>query len=173
VRAAGLSVVIALALVVLSWSIIGFAGLLDYPAQVRAYPVERTFSLIGMAGALGLDPMVGHVAMVLAGGGLLLAVMVLGRAREDAGAFACAIAATLTLTPVLQLNFLALMAVPLAVARPRFSVIWLLPIVLWVCPRDGHGDGLQPFLPAAVVLLLLSAVLARPRYGRGFAEVPA
>ena len=51
---------------------------------------------------------------------------------------------------------------PLGLARPRFSAVWLLPIVLWVCPRGGNGTGLQPFLPALVMLVLMLVVLLRP-----------
>ena len=86
--------------------------------------------------------------MLLAGGVLLVGVVVLGRRGDDSHAFACAIVATLALSPVLWLHYLVLLSVPLAICRPRFSAIWLVPIVLWVCPRADNGDGLQPFLPA-------------------------
>jgi hypothetical protein len=50
---------------------------------------------------------------------------------------------------------------PLGVLRPRFSPLWLVPIVLWVSPRDENGHGLQPFVPAVVVALLLAVMLTR------------
>ena len=33
--------------------------------------------------------------------------------------------------------------------RPRFSALWLLPIVLWVCPRDGQRRRSGAVLPGA------------------------
>jgi Glycosyltransferase family 87 len=172
VRTAGLAVGIALGLVFVSWGIIGFAGFTSYPDVLGEIPFEDSFSIVGVAAALGLDPMVGRAAAAIAGGALLAAVVVLGRRGDEVGAFTCAIVAALALTPVVWLNYVVLLSVPLAIARPRFSAIWLLPIVLWVCPRDGHGDGLQPYLPAAVVLLLLAALVTGPREHRLPAEAP-
>ena len=110
--------------------------------------------------------------MVVAGGVLLLAVCVLGRRGDEARWFTCAIGAVLVLTPVMWLHYLALLAVPLGIVRPRFSAIWLLPIVLWVCPRAGNGDGLQSVLPLLVVLLIVLALNQSPRGGMRAAEAP-
>jgi hypothetical protein len=35
--------------------------------------------------------------------------------------------------------------------------------VLWVSPRDGNGDGLEPFVPAAVTVALVALLLFRER----------
>jgi hypothetical protein len=40
--------------------------------------------------------------------------------------------------------------VPLAIARPRFSAVWLLPLLLWLTPLNGNGELVQPLLPALV-----------------------
>ena len=73
------------------------------------------------------------------------------------------IGAALALSPIVWLHYLVLLAVPLAIARPRFSPLWLLPIVLWVCPRSGNGDGLETLMPAAVTAIVLGLLLVRPR----------
>ena len=173
IHTAGLSLGIAGGLVLLSWSIIGFAGLTSYPDVLRAIPFEESFSIVGVATALGFDPLAGRAAAAVVGGALLAAVVYLGRNGDELGAFACAVVAALALSPVVWLNYLVLLGVPLAIARPRFSAIWLLPIVLWVCPRDGNGDGLQPFIPGVVALVVLTAILAGPRGHERAVEVPA
>ena len=61
------------------------------------------------------------------------------------------------------LHYLVALVVPLGILRPHFSAVWLVPIVLWVCPRDGNGDGLETYLPALVVITMLTALLVRPR----------
>ena len=110
--------------------------------------------------ALGSSPAVGQAVAFVVGACLLAASVYLGwRTGDDLRSFAAAIGATLAFTPVLWLHFFVLLAVPLAIARPRFSAIWLLPIVLWVCPRTDNGDGLQPLLPAIVSAVLLAVVL--------------
>ena len=173
IRTAGLALAIALGLVLVSWSIIGFAGFTSYPDVLRSIPFEESFSIVGIAAALGFDPLVGRAAAAVAGGALLAAVLHLGRRGDELGSFTCAVVAALAFTPVVWLNYLVLLSVPLAVARPRFSAIWLLPIVLWVCPRDGNGDGLQPFIPGLVALVIFTAILAGPgSHGRAV-EAPA
>ncbi len=117
---------------------------------------------MGMAAALDLSPTIGRLAMLVCGGALLGAVVQLGRRGDDVRSFTCAIVAALAFAPVVWLHYLVLLVVPIAISRPRFSAIWLLPIVLWVCPRDGNGEGLQPFLPAAVVLVILAVLVVRP-----------
>jgi alpha-1,2-mannosyltransferase len=51
--------------------------------------------------------------------------------------FALAVAASLVLAPIVWLDYYALTAVPLAVARPRLSAIWLLPLASWGLPSSG------------------------------------
>jgi alpha-1,2-mannosyltransferase len=162
-RTAGLALAVALGITLTTWGILGFTGLTSYADRVSEFPFERSFSFVGMTTALGWDPTIGRVAMVVTGGALLGAVLYFGRRRDDVAAFTCAIVAALAFAPVVWLHYLVLLSVPLAVARPRFSPIWLVPILLWVCPREGHGDGLQPFLPALVVAVLLVAILVQPR----------
>ena len=52
--------------------------------------------------------------------------------------------------------------VPMAIARPRFSALWLLPILLWTSPKPGYAEGFQTFPPAIVATILLAVLLSRP-----------
>jgi hypothetical protein len=70
------------------------------------------------------------------------------------------------------LHYLVLLVVPLALARPRFSVLWLLPVVLWASPRAGHGEGVETILPAVVVTLVLAVLLSSFAPARRRAELP-
>ena len=105
----------------------------------------------------------GNVLMLIAGGALLGGAVLAGIRQDDFRSFTFALAAALALTPVVWQHYLVVLAVPLGIARPRFSLIWLLPIVLWLSPRSANGDGLEPFIPAIVTAILLMALLARPR----------
>jgi hypothetical protein len=160
-KLAGLAAACAVLVTAASWGLVGFAGLSSYGGRLEEIDVDHSYSIVGMASALGLSDHVGTALMLLTGGAILWAVVHLGRKGDDSGSFTCAIGATLALTPVVWLHYLVLAVVPLGISRPRFSALWLLPIVLWVCPRNGHGDGLQPFLPAAVVLVLVGALTIR------------
>jgi hypothetical protein len=55
------------------------------------------------------------------------------------------------LTPILWPNYLLIMLVPFALLRPRFSVVWLLPVILF---------GQPAFNPPAWEIAVLLAILA-------------
>ena len=148
----------------------GLTGYLALVSKLSEIQAEHSYSFVGMTAALGFGPTVGQVLMLTVGGALLAACFNLGRHGDERRAFTCAIVACLVLTPIVWQHYLSLLVVPLALARPRFSAIWLLPVVLWLSPRLDNGHGLQPFLPALVVLLLVSLLLARPRVANVVAE---
>jgi len=160
--AAGAGVLVTLA----AWAAIGFAGLAEYPdlvSHLSDLQEDRSYSIAGMASALGLPQAAGRLAMLVLGGALVVACWRFGRRGDDRRAFTCAVVAALALSPIVWQHYLMFLLVPLALARPRFTAAWLLPVVLWLSPRLGHGDGVQPFLPALVVGVLLYLMLARPK----------
>jgi alpha-1,2-mannosyltransferase len=175
-RAAVLSVVIGLSVTLATWALIGFQGLTGYPALLdRLVEVWGTisYSIVGMTAAVGLEPSLGRAFALLLGGVLLAACFASGRREDDRRAFTWAIAAAFVITPIVWVHYVVVLLVPLALARPRFSAVWLLPMVLWVSPRTGHGDGLDPFVPALVIVLLLSVMLSQPRARGSRAEALA
>ncbi len=99
----------------------------------------------------------------LVGAALLVASISKWRRGQEIGSFTLAVAACLALSPVVWLHYLTLLIAPLGLARPRFSALWLLPIVLWVSPNDENGDGLLPFVPMVVVIAMIVLLVARPR----------
>jgi hypothetical protein len=123
------------------------------------YWAADSCSLVGVASQLGLARGAAAVMMVAVGGALLAMGWLYGRRCDDRRAFTCAIAAALALTPIAWVHYVWLLLVPLGLAQPRFSAIWLLPLVTWLVPRSGNGDGLEPFVPASVAALLVSFML--------------
>ena len=165
-RAPAAAVAIGVLVTLGAWAVIGFDGLTGYPDLVRRLSdiqSENSYSLVGMAATAGLPAAVGHALTFIVGGGLLVACVVFARRADDLRSFTCAVAATLALSPIVWLHYLVVLLVPLAIARPRFSLIWLLPILLWVSPKPGYAEGFQAFLPALAVAILLCVILARPQ----------
>ena len=70
--------------------------------------------------------------------------------------FALAIAAALVLSPIVWLDYFALAALPLALARPRLSAIWFLPIATW--GLEGAGIGIGDVSDIARLLLVFAVV---------------
>lgn len=162
-RVAGLALASGVAVTVSAWGAIGFDGLLSYPDQLARIRVEDSYSITALTTALGGSEALGTALSAMIGGALLGAVVILGRRGDEFRAFTCAIAAALALTPVVWQHYLILLAVPLGIAVPRFAPIWLLPVLLWVSPRAGNGDGLETFVPAAVAVTLLALTLRQPQ----------
>jgi len=162
-RIAGSAAAIGLAVTISAWAAIGFEGLVSFPDQLSRIPYEDSYSIKALTMALGGSALVGEALTAVVGGVLLGATILLGLRGDDFRAFTCAIATGLALTPVVWQHYLVLLAVPLGLARPRFSAIWLLPILLCISPRAGNGDGLEPLMPAIVTAILLAVILARPK----------
>lgn len=165
VRAALLTVIVGTATTLAAWAAIGFAGMRDYPnlvATLADAQAARSYSLVGIADALGLGTMVGRTAALVVGGVLLVACVRFGRNGDERRSFTCAIAAAIMLSPIVWQHYLALLVLPIALARPRFSALWLVPIVLWVIPPEPQTDAYERFVPLLVAALLVGALLARP-----------
>src|SRR5262245_14908896 len=164
-RVTAWAVAIGAAVTVAAWAVIGFDGLTGYPDLLRRLSdiqSDRSYSLVGMASTAGLGDPVGQALTVLVGGGLLAGCVSFARRSDDARSFTCALAATLALSPIVWLHYLVVLLVPVAVARPRFSPLWLLPVLLWVSPRPGYAEGVQTFLPAIGAAILVTILLVRP-----------
>lgn len=165
-RTTAWAVVIGLAVTLTAWAAIGFDGLTGYPDLLRRLSEiqsENSYSLVGIASTLGLGEAAGQALMLVAGGALVACSVVFARRGDDPRSFTAAVGATLALSPIVWLHYLTALLVPLAIARPRFSAIWLLPVLLWVSPRPGYAEGIQTFFPLLAAAILLSVLLSRPR----------
>lgn len=166
--ATAVAVLACLGALATSWAVVGFQGLLDYPALLRRASqlhAEQSYSFVGMSVDLGWGEVPGHVLAAVVGGLMLVGCGLRGRRNDDHGAFTYALAAAVALSPILWQHYLILLVLPFAIARPRFSPAWLLPMTLWVSPRAGNGDGLETFLPAAVAVSLVVLALVERRPG--------
>jgi hypothetical protein len=176
-RSVAWSVLLTVFITISSWSVIGFAGFNDYPHLVRL--VERveapkSYSLV----ALGLKLGLGHAAatsLALTAGAVVLVAAALVARREHDGrrSFALTIAATILFSPVVWLHYFALLIVPVAILRPRFGPLWLLPLLLWPCPVMISGPTWWPLAP---LLVFGTAIAVAVGWGRTVdlpARVPA
>jgi alpha-1,2-mannosyltransferase len=113
--------------------VLPFTGLDEFTRMLvdlgRAFD-QDSYSPFGLLLRLGLsEPAARTVALAL--GAVVLIVM--SRRRS----FALAIAASLLLAPIVWLDYYALTAVPLAIARPKLSPVWFLPLATWGLPSSG------------------------------------
>jgi hypothetical protein len=131
----GSSVVTALVGVLGAWAVIGFDGVLDYPDLLRmAEEVYggHSFSLATAAAALDLSTTAGRALCLGAAAVLSMAALILGRRGADAASFSLVILAAILGTAIAWPYTFALVVVPLAIAFPRYSAVWLAPMLLLV-----------------------------------------
>ena len=104
---------------------------------------------------LGASSAMAHAVAALVGA----VVLVLAWRRRS---FGLAIAAALLLSPIVWRHFFALLAVPLAIARPRFDAAWVIPLGMWAATGTFNG---APWQTALVLVLagLTVALAERPR----------
>ena len=69
--------------------------------------------------------------------------------------------AALVLSPIIWQDFFALAAIPLAIVRPRLSVVWFLPLLTWGATSSGIAIGLWNVVRLLVVFSVVLLVAAR------------
>ena len=157
----------AVVLLTLSWAVIGFDGLRAYPrlltADAHAF-AARTHSIISFLLRMGASSQVAQLVAILAAGALAIAIL-RRSGRSDRGWFVAAIAVSLVASPLLEMHYLTLALITLAIARPQLALVWLFAInVYWLSPRDApHFVWQIPLVLGATAFILLSA--AQPEQG--------
>ena len=128
-----LSVASGLVLTFGAWALIGFHGLAQYPEMLSnaTYIQEgRADSIATVLLVLGLGPTLAQGLAILAGIAVLgLAWRMTRRPDGDRRAFGLAIIASLIATPIVWDHYMVLLFVPIALLSPRFSRLWLVPVI--------------------------------------------
>jgi hypothetical protein len=95
---------------------------------------QDAYTLFGLVVQSGGPEWLGRVVTLVTGVALLAATW---RWRS----FTLALATALALSPIVWLDYFALAAVAVAVARPRLSAVWFLPLATWGMSGAGFGTG--------------------------------
>ena len=164
--------VAAVGLALGSWAAIGFDGIADYPDLLRRLSdveAENSYSAYAIFVRIGLPSGLAHVVVAAAAAAVLVLAWRAARGADgDRRALTLALAAGFVLTPILWLHYLVLLVVPIALARPRLSVLWLVPLAMTVFelldlykgwPR---GDGWALASVAAVMAVVFVAAARSP-----------
>ncbi len=155
-RAAGVAAASSIFFVLAPWLPIKGAGLLGYPHRLSlltSLEAQKGFSPAALLAHLGA----GWSAAEAVGYGIGILVLVYAYRRRDtdSSAFGLVCASTLLLTPILWPNYLVIMLAPLGILRPRFGLVWLLPVLL-----VGQAAFNPPTWEIAVFLATLAVVAA-------------
>jgi hypothetical protein len=173
VSAAAFALVAALLLALGSWAVVAFDGLGGYPALLQRLSEvmdDRGYTVYSLALEYGVPSQAARLAWAALALGLLTAVVVRGRRGDDRGAFVLAVAASLAVTPIVWLHYLALLVLVVGVARPRLGLLWFVPLALVVTPGSGNPTPFETtatmLVAGLTVALALHELSSRPFLGR-------
>jgi Glycosyltransferase family 87 len=117
--------------------VLPFTGLDDYFRTLlelgRTFD-QDSYSPFGFLVQIGAPETLARLATFAIGAVLLVACW-----RRASLAFA--VASALVLSPIVWLDYYAVAAIPLAVVRPRLSLVWLAPLATWGLLSAGIGAG--------------------------------
>ncbi len=153
--AAAWSIGVCVAALLVSWAVIGFRGIADYPDLVRHVSDaqdEEAFTVYALGIDLGLAPGVARALWIALAAALLAATVLAARRGEDRRAFVLAVAASIAFLPVVWLHYFALLLVVVAVVEPRLGPLWFVGLPLQIVVTTGVHNG-STFQTAAVLVL--------------------
>jgi hypothetical protein len=153
VAMAALAAAVGAGLLLLSWAIIGFDGLTGYSARLQrleSFFGEDSYTVYIAGLDAGLPSGVARAVWLLVGFGLLAAVAVVARRGHEQAAFILAIAAALSLTPIVWLHYFALLVVVVALAQPRLGILWFVPFGMIFSEGTGHPRPFETSVTLAV-----------------------
>ena len=172
-RAAAAAVVAGLVLTLGAWAVIGFSGLAQYPqmlANMSFIQEGRAVSLVTVLLVAGVPSGVAHICAFAAAGLILLAAWRLSSGPDgDRRVFGLAVIAALTATPIVWEHYMVLLFIPIALASPRLSGLWMLPLLSPLVESISRGivpdsTRVQAYSPnalrGAVLWLVLEAIVA-------------
>jgi hypothetical protein len=146
-RASGYAVAGGLLINLVSWSLVGFGKigvyLRDSGLDTR-HAWRGGYSIAAAVGHLGFDRSFADVVTVAICVALVVAIVYVAvvqhRERE---ALTLTIVLILAASPLVWAHYFALLLIPMALERPQMNWLWVLPVLMWVCPPSLHVQGWQ------------------------------
>ena len=141
----------------LTWACIGFKGLVSYPQLLSADARAAKYFYSPAAGLqhLGVSTTLATVLGVVFSVAVVLAVLAVAENR-DLGLFTAGLIGGLLSSPLLEVHYLVLLLIPLAISRPRLDRAWLVVAGLWLLVIHEH----IPSDPGQVVFVVFMASAA-------------
>ena len=150
--AAGCTVVVALTG---PWAAIGFKGLRGYPGLLASLDHMQRVHSYTVAALLA--PALSWTRAEAVAFALGAAWALWAARRGPRELFVAVVGITLLVSPIVWMSYLVLVLVALAIARPSFGPLWLMPLLLWLGNPTGWAHRWQLVLVLAVAGGLLAA----------------
>ena len=146
-RALGAAALAGCVFTLVPWTAIGFAGMTSYPDLLRAAEyvyAGHSFSVATILSAIGVEQDLVTSGSLALGIGISALALIVGRRSLDSVSITLALLAAVLSAPIAWPFYYAVLLVPVAIARPRFSPIWLALPLFYVVDRLP-----RPWLPVS------------------------
>lgn len=138
---------------------VGIGALRSYPHLLRTLTNvygASSFSLLAVFESF-VSRHHAQLALVLASIAVVGAVGLVARGVEgDRKAFSVAIVGAVMLSPIVWAHYYLLLAVPIALVRPRLSALWFAPLLFWATGSAALGEphrlAIGVFVPLVVLV---------------------
>lgn len=154
--------VVAAVLVLGSWALIGFAGILEYDDLLRMLSDamdEWGYSVYALALDLGAGNTVAKALWLAVALALVAATFLVTRRGDMRRGFVLGIAAVIACSPIVWLHYFALLLVAVAVAQPALGVAWLAPFLMLGAREITNGTPFQNGLTLTAAALTIAVAL--------------
>jgi Glycosyltransferase family 87 len=152
----------------IAWPVLGMHALAQYVHLLHGFTPgaeRRGYSLISLLLNQGIGQTPAYVLALALAAVAAAAGIVAGRHENDIGAITACLVASLLASPLVESHYLALLIVPLAMAYPRLSIVWSLPLVLWIAPVD-HPANWQRLVALCIGSVVVVACLQNAAQAR-------
>jgi glycosyl transferase family 87 len=155
-RAFGAALIATCMGLLVPWAVIGFDGMTSYPDLLRIAEelyAGHSYSVATALSALGTDAELASRATLGLGVAIAAGAFYAGRRGADSASVSLAVLAAVLGSPIVWPYYYALLLVPVAIARPRFSGLWVALALFYVAnrlPRELLEAGDLPGRPMDV-----------------------
>jgi hypothetical protein len=157
---------IAIGVTLSLWGMLGFSGLVGYPSSLEKLGhsvAPESYTVHVLLLDLGVGFGLARFASVCLAVAALVGAALLGHRGDDRRSFALAVTAMIVASPIVWLHSFALLLAPIAVLRPRFSALWLLPVLYAIGTGTGNGSPWQTAGVLGLSALTLGVAFAPSR----------
>ena len=159
-----------------AWSIVGFSEFPQYLHVLNtlsSHEEHYSYSLVSLFLTLGCSQAMAHGLLAIMIATTSLLCLMLARRKGDLWTITMAIVISLLASPVVWPHYIALLMVPLALARPRLRACWVIPWAMFVCPAVGPAGWQRVVVLSvgiAVAAFAVTGNTAEPEPGSPFLE---
>ncbi len=150
----------------IGWAVLGFDQIPVYVKLLSRFAqlTERWgYSPVALALHLGAGQLLADAAGFGAAAAVVIASLSNRGASRDRIVFSASVAACLLASPVVESHYLALMILPLALARPTLTPLWALPLLLLVTPANFPADWQRVLALGVAAAVVGASIISAPR----------